>query len=232
MMACIYLIRHGQANTQSSNYDQLSDLGIEQSHMLGPYLAQKCLQPNVVTGNMQRHQKTADIAISAGTLKPENYSVDERWNEYNHQAILAGLDEELRTPEGMRNYFIQNQLNKDAFRPLFLKAVNQWIEADENTYYPESWKTFQQRVNEAFEKAMCSTAKIQFIFTSGGPISLIVCRLLSLPPQQFMMINWNLVNTGITKILFNKRTGNISLSCLNEHAILDNVLHQAKITYT
>lgn len=232
-MAAIYLIRHGQANTKSAEYDMLSELGKEQAALIAQSLASKCATPDSLTiGGMKRHQQTADLALSCCQLDATKTSIDVGWNEYDHQAILAGLDERLRTPEGIRQYFIENNLQKHQFRSVFIEAMVKWINSGDSQAYPESWYDFHARVDSAFDSVLKRVEQNHFVFTSGGPISLVVSRLLGLDKEQFMTINWNLVNTGITKILLNKQTGHLSLSCLNEHTTFDYEEHKNKLSYT
>jgi len=232
-MATIYLIRHGQANTKSADYDMLSELGMEQASLIAEPLAKKCSAPDsIIIGGMKRHKQTSELALTYCKVDSEKEFINAGWNEYDHQAILAGLDERLRTPDGIRQYFIENKLQKHQFRSVFLEAMDKWMKAGDDSLYPESWQQFQDRVEAAFNQVVTSAEKEHFVFTSGGPISLVTSRLLGLPAEQFMTINWNLVNAGITKVLVNKQTGQLSLSCLNEHSVFDDPEHKDKITYT
>ncbi|MCB1660160.1 MAG: histidine phosphatase family protein, partial [Pseudomonadales bacterium] len=78
-------------------------------------------------------------------------------------------------------------------------------------------------------RADAGNARHIWVFTSGGTITAIVQQLLALDPQQAFAINWNLVNTGVTKLLFSGER--LSLSYLNSHGHLEQQ-HQAElITY-
>ena len=59
-MAQLLLVRHGQASFGASDYDKLSDLGVEQSRALGQFWA-RCDLPidNMIAGSMRRHRETA-----------------------------------------------------------------------------------------------------------------------------------------------------------------------------
>ena len=48
-MAELYLIRHAQASFGAENYDQLSDLGHQQSQSLGKALADQGVSPDLST---------------------------------------------------------------------------------------------------------------------------------------------------------------------------------------
>src|SRR3954469_15102111 len=88
-MAVVYLVRHGQASFGAADYDVLSEAGRRQASVLGAELARRRVVPDrVVTGSMVRQRDTAALALEAAGLGtvPE---VDERWNEYDHAALLA-----------------------------------------------------------------------------------------------------------------------------------------------
>lgn len=249
-MASVYLIRHGQASAHQNNYDQLSDLGIAQSALLGEELLKR--YPNLPSfsrdaftrGTLYRHQQTAEIALAKAQCAECAVASNDAWNEYDHQAILAAYNEQLRTPSGTREFMKANNLPKTAFKQLFITAIEQWITAQDSLDYPETWQAFTQRVMTGFEHAVnrakngCGT---QFIFTSGGPISLIATHLLGLPLTQFMHINWSLVNASMTKVLINSKTDTVTLSTLNDYSMFERYASQSEaqtannplpITYT
>jgi broad specificity phosphatase PhoE len=64
-MSTIYLVRHGQASFGAASYDQLSAKGEQQAQVVGDFFKQTLKQtPLVVAGSMQRHQQTAQLALS------------------------------------------------------------------------------------------------------------------------------------------------------------------------
>jgi broad specificity phosphatase PhoE len=64
-MTTIYLVRHGQASFGAASYDQLSAKGEQQAQVVGDFFKQT-LKANafIVAGSMQRHQQTAQLALS------------------------------------------------------------------------------------------------------------------------------------------------------------------------
>ena len=60
-MGVVLLVRHGQASFGADDYDVLSEIGWEQSRVLGRYLAERDLRPDVLLrGGMRRHRETAE----------------------------------------------------------------------------------------------------------------------------------------------------------------------------
>lgn len=230
-MAKIYLIRHGQASFSADDYDQLSDTGIEQAKLLNQAITTKQLQPDViVTGSMLRHKQTAQYSLPNSNLVQQ----DERWNEYDHQNILAVYKKEFSTPQLMRE-FLRKQANPiAAFQQHFIAAIEQWISTpeSESDKYTESWDAFKNRVISALKHyAEQYQGQTILIYSSGGPISLVASYLQGLPLTQFIRVNWTLVNGGITKVIARGEAKKLMLSTLNEHNIFEQ--HNKKlITYT
>ena len=79
-MTTIYLIRHGQASFGAESYDQLSPNGEFQAKLLGQYFDQILKEaPYVVSGSMQRHQQTANLAL-AECFPETEIQTDSAWN--------------------------------------------------------------------------------------------------------------------------------------------------------
>ena len=243
-MTVFYLVRHGQASFSADNYDQLSDTGIEQALLVGRYLEKKIpALTKVITGEMLRHKQTAEHSLLAFTSSKNAtipaQRVDLGWNEYDHQNILAAYNIELATPSKARKYLAKQENPTTHFKELFINAINQWIQADEktpqpnNTEYIESFSAFGRRVISALEQAAQQNPNGHVvIYTSGGPISIIVCYLLGLPLSRFIDINWGLVNAGVTKVVTRTASNKLTLSTLNEHDIFEQHSTKKLITYT
>ena len=243
-MTVFYLVRHGQASFSADNYDQLSDTGIEQALLVGSYLEKKIPKlTKVITGEMLRHKQTAEHSLlalmSSKDATPHAQVVDLGWNEYDHQNILAAYNSELATPSRARKYLAKQENPTRHFKELFINAINQWRQADEktpqanNTEYSESFSAFGRRVINALEQAAQQNPNGHVvIYTSGGPISIIVCYLLGLPLSRFIDINWSLVNAGVTKVVTRTASNKLTLSTLNEHDIFEQHSTKKLITYT
>ncbi len=234
----MYFIRHGQASFAADNYDKLSALGIEQSTLVGDYLRQKNCQPDhIVCGTMLRHQQTAQYSLNGELLAGRDFTKistnNSQWNEYDHQNILAVYKKEFANAQGMRQFLSQQPDPHTAFEQHFVAAIEQWINAKSGEPYNESWQQFCQRVISAFtELCQQQQGKTIIIYSSGGPISLIISHLLGLPLEEFIRVNWSLVNAGVTKIISRGKQKNMTLASINEHHIFDQQNDKRLITYT
>lgn len=224
-MASIYLIRHGQASFGKDDYDCLSDVGQQQATHLGADLARKGISfDNVFRGGMLRHQQTAEAclhAMHAPAPIVANMTVNLNWNEYDHQDILAQLDPDFATPNGVKRYLSQQEKPNQALQSLVDKAFSRWISDDFAEQYTESWSAYQKRIQQALQStvAQAQGAKHIAVFSSGGPIALLSQMLLKVPANNLMDLNWTLVNAGVTKIIVSKH-GQV-LSSLNDHSAFE-----------
>ena len=236
-MSVIYLIRHGQASFSAQDYDQLSDHGILQSQLLGEALKQKISSNSqIISGTMLRHKQTMQHSLSA----LDNHQAlrglaleDCRWNEYDHKNILAVYNAALATPQGIKQYLTEQNKPFNQFKQLFIEAITQWVLASVSTHYTESFKAFCQRVLAGLTQvAKSSNEKPTVIYTSGGPISIVVCHLMGIPLHRFLDVNWNLVNGGITKLITRGPQQKLTISTLNEHDFFAQQQDKTFITYT
>ena len=221
-MKVIYLIRHGQASFGQANYDQLSDLGMQQSALLGPsLLAKVAMFDRVEQGSLMRHQQTLENAL--GNTFPVVTS--NNWNEFDHRDIT-------------QQYLVANNMSGDDFLQsddiaklqYFTQAMVMWVDkSDKGQRYLETWPQFKQRIAHALQQTIESTQKSAVVFTSGGAISVAIGQSMQLTTIQTLTLNLQLVNTGITKLLVSSH--GIKVSTFNEYVHLEQTQNKKFITY-
>jgi broad specificity phosphatase PhoE len=205
-MGAIFLVRHGQASFGSDNYDQLSPRGEEQARQLGyAWEAAGWLPTTAASGSMQRHHQTALGALAAAGQN-DGYDVDHGWDEFDHEAVLEAQIPGFQTKDPR------------AFQDAFVHATDRWA-AGGNDGDHESFGEFSARVLGAFERLVDTAGKgeTSVVFTSGGPIALVVAHLLG-DTKLWSTLNSVIINTGVTKIVTG-RSGRTLLS-FNEHGHL------------
>jgi len=234
-MGQIYLVRHGQASFGSTNYDQLSDLGLEQSRLLGEWFANsRQTFHRVVTGSLKRHRQTADACIAQ---LPKSHCVDTDWvtdpgfDEYNHHDVMVRHRPEFDDPEEVKRFLASSPKAKYAFQDIFQAAMSRWMSGLYDGEYQESWPAFRQRCVEALQRVVDGADKSQtiIVFTSGGTISTICQHVLGLSDRQVADLNWTLVNCAMTKLFY--QPGRVTLSYLNNYAHLEWLGQPESITY-
>lgn len=188
-MGSIHLVRHGQASFGAADYDQLSELGYEQSSALGvSWEASGWAPTSAVAGSMLRHAQTAIAAIDASG-QGDGYDVDGGWDEYDHLALARAQDS---TVMGADSKAFQRTLNI---------AIEGWMAGDEGP--GERYAAFRERVLGSFEQvaAHATSGRQLVVFTSGGPIALVCSQLLAGDDSLFQRINDVVVNTGVTTVI-------------------------------
>ncbi|MFH7766170.1 histidine phosphatase family protein [Acinetobacter sp. BSP-28] len=213
-MTTIYLIRHGQASFGAESYDQLSPNGELQAKLLGQYFDQILKEaPYVVSGSMQRHQQTANLALEQCFPEAE-IQIDSAWNEFNHQQVFAKYEPHLLKQD------VSKEDNPRAYlAKIFEGAIERWTGGDYHHEYDESWPHFKNRVETALQNLCDELAKTKpryaVVFTSGGVISVAAGKLLELNANRTFALNWAIANTSMTTL---RLVGNEpQLLSLNEH---------------
>ncbi|AMP01670.1 histidine phosphatase super family protein [Collimonas arenae] len=235
-MSAIYLVRHGQASFGAADYDQLSELGVRQSTLLGQWLAQTGQDmPLLVTGSHRRHQQSSAACLAAlshncGTSAQQQLQ-DPGFDEFDHQQVLLRLMPQFADRAVLAAYLAEQENPARAFQQVFAKAVARWVGGEHDEDYSETWPQFKARCNAALARLLecIGSGQSAWVFTSGGPISAICQRLLAIPDRQIFELNWSLVNTGVTKLLY--RPGRVSLSYLNSFAHLENARDATLVSY-
>ncbi|PIE41022.1 MAG: hypothetical protein CSA49_05490 [Gammaproteobacteria bacterium] len=230
-MAAIYLIRHGQASFGQENYDALSPLGEKQSYVLGEGFTKRGISfDKAIHGGLVRHRQTAEQCLKGMDAQQGaiQLKTDSGFSEYNHAEVIARLRPDLETHHAMTRYLASQPEPRKAFQLLFADAIERWISGDYDQEYSEPWTGFQQRCANGLNNLLQSNAKNIAVFTSGGPISMIMQQVLQCSDQQAIKLSWSIVNASVTKILFTH--DQISLSYFNDFGYFEQV-DPSLITY-
>jgi len=251
MSTTLHLIRHGQAAFGSDDYDRLSELGREQSRLLGAALAPLAGEGDVaICGGMRRHRETAEECLAAMAAAHRELAAptqaspspasgrqvgvraptyDERWNEFDHVQILARHRPEYADHARLRADLKAHSDPHRAFQSLFAAAMQRWAGGEYDGDYDEPWPRFRARCLAAVQAAADAAdgARNVWIFTSGGPIAAIAQALLDAPEDQALRLSWTLVNASHTQV--HAARGGLRLSTFNGHAHL--YAREGLITY-
>lgn len=227
-MKRLLLIRHGQASFGGPDYDALSERGHEQSRILGRALAARGFVADlIVRGQLRRHDETAaGLLEGLGTVPPTE--VDAGWDEFDFQHVIEVHRPEYRDPALAKADLARAENPRRAFQQVFEQATQRWDSGEHDRDYRESFPAFTTRVNQALARAADNVnADRVLVVSSGGPIGLVVSRLLAGNASLWARLNKVTVNTSVTKVL-NGSSG-LTLSVFNSHEHLEH--DPALITY-
>lgn len=229
-MGVVLLVRHGQASFGADDYDVLSETGWEQSRLLGAWLAERGVTPDVVLrGDMRRHRETAEGMAAAGGWAAD-IEVDPGWNEFDHLGVVAALQ---RSGADLAELAGHGQPDRDldrrSFQRVFEHAVTRWTGGEYDGEYPESYAAFVARVRAALDRACAAAGPggTVVVVSSGGPIAA-ACAALVDPTgaepatlaRLWARFNTVTVNSSVTRVVVGS-TGARMLT-FNEHAHLES----------
>lgn len=235
-MSMIYLIRHGQASFGHDNYDRLSPLGIRQSRILAGHLFDAGFDPDAVySGTMARQKATAEevrfLYESRGRHLPELEQA-EGFNEYDTAAIVTAMFPAMADEDpSLRDDLHRMYVSKDAFKRIFETAMLRWVTGKYDTDGIEPWEGLKARVARemaAIMKRHGSGSSIA-VFTSGGAIAASLSNVLGVPGESAMRLNWQIVNTSVTRFMYNSER--ITMAGFNSIAHLELARDPSLITY-
>lgn len=235
-MSTIFFIRHGQASFGKENYDELSEQGYRQARLLAEHFSGSGLSFDVMyTGTLERQIKTADQLISnlieTGKPLPELHR-REGLNEYPTREIFEALVPlAVRDDPALMNDVNRLMTDRRSFQKVFEAAMSLWGAGANDTPGLLSWKEFTDRVNGVVNEIMASYGRglNVAVFTSGGPVSVIVSRTLNLSSDDAMRVAEQIVNTSVSR--FKCTEERITLFTFNEYSHLEKEKDGKLITY-
>ncbi|MCK9284294.1 MAG: histidine phosphatase family protein [Rhodocyclaceae bacterium] len=233
-MVRIYLIRHGQASFRSSDYDQLSEAGVEQSRLLGDWF-NHCRIPvhRIAAGGMRRHEQTAEAFFSAFPDMPDwtgRLHRDVRFNEFDHLDMLRCWHAaEQSNGASQQKSFAEMTLND--FNRVMSGALERWASGQHDEDYGEPWPVFRDRCVAAAAGVVESAQPGEnvLVFTSCGTISAICRHVLNLSEEHMLLLLWQIANASVTCIVW--KNGRFALSSLNSTAHIDRIGNPELLTY-
>ena len=235
-MSEIFFIRHGQASFGQENYDRLSSIGVLQAQVLAKHLVKTGKRFDAVYhGEMQRQRKTARELVHhycTSGLAVAQPVVQIAFNEYDSFAVWQALIPELLEDDPALSKDLE-KLPQDQrmFQRIFSRVMARWAAGTYSATEIERWDDFISRVRQGIADltAAHGDGKRLAVFTSGGPISVVVRLALGLSDAATLALSWQLMNASITRIKYNRH--GIMLAGFNEVAHLELEGDERLLTY-
>lgn len=228
----LVLVRHGQASALSGDYDQLSELGREQSRRVGPWLARWARDPaHVLVGPRLRHRQTYEEALKTaqaeGASWPEPEAAPNLDEHHGIQLVhhvgaeLVGRQDEIG--ELARAAFAATSDHTRHWLKMFKVLMVAWARGEVGHEAVEPWAAFRARVRAMLEDAAQREGTV-IAFTSGGAIGAAVGEVLELDrapggDARTLDLCWSVRNASVHEISFSSRGG--TLTSFNGVAHLD-----------
>jgi len=222
-MGNLYLVRHGQASFGAEDYDQLSELGRQQSVRLGAYFREKGLSfDTVLTGTLRRQTQTYTGIQEGGNFDLEALP----WpglNEFDSAAVIATIyPHELEKPDSPERYRHHFRLLRD--------GLTQWMNGVVNPKGMPTYQDFRHGVTSALDHIRKNCEGNVLLVSSGGPIATAVGHVLGTAPETTIELNMRIRNSAVTEFAFNPKRH--TLVTYNTLPHLDHADHASWITFT
>ncbi len=231
-MSTIHFIRHGQASFGSDNYDRLSETGYLQSKVIGDWYARLGVAFDAVySGPLSRQQETALTAMARLPGGPE-FEVISELSEYDTRNVFTSqLPEVIKEEPGVADLLDKMFKDRRTFQIIFEKVMRRWVSGKYDADGCETWLDFKDRVQAGIRRIMAENGrgKTVAVFSSGGPLSLIMQLSLGLSDEKSVQVNWQAFNASISEFFYSN--DRISISSFNSTAHLREKKNPALITY-
>ena len=201
----IYLVRHGQASFGEKVYDNLSELGMEQSYLLGKHFKYLNLKfDKIYTGTLKRQLQTTLKIIDAANIKIQSEQTD-LLNEYDVKSVLEGF-------VGGRDLTDLELFDKKTHFELLRNSIIAWTQNKIQSGLTETWYEFDRRVEKFLNLIENDkTSKSVLVVSSGGTISMILKKILNLPSSKFLDFHFQVFNSSYSKLKIDQYGMNMSL---------------------
>jgi len=211
-MGRLLLVRHGQASFLTDDYDQLSQLGEEQSRRLGAYWADRgWFFDRVYVGALRRHRQTHDAVASvyrARGLRWAGPAELPELNEYPAEQVFARLLPGMVERDPALGPLVallaeRGEAAAQAFRQLFFPAMRGWVRGEWPVPDLEPWAAFRARVQAGVQKMIAGLRPGQtaVAFTSGGPIAAATGWVTGRGDEETLELSWKVRNAAFAEFI-------------------------------
>ena len=196
----LWLVRHGQAAFATDDYDRLTELGWQQARWLGEHLRDLGVGfDRIAAGTLRRQQETAQVLaeVLGGTVETVP-----GLEEYDSDRLLqaAGVRPRDGSGAGSQSGATSRREHFQRLRAVLLD----WAEG--RVAGTETWAEFDARVRRAIAELTRGGEGRVLAASSGGAIAMALTQVLGIGPDKTIEFNLQARNTGITRLVFSRRT--------------------------
>jgi broad specificity phosphatase PhoE len=222
-MGQLYIVRHGQASFGAADYDQLSDLGVQQCQRLGAYFASRGKRFQACVRGSLRRQQQSLTAICQGLGEGPPETEFPALNEYDSAAVLRAVHPDplppARTPEAYKHHF-----------RVLRQGLAAWMDGSTAPEGMPSYADFAAGITRVLDHVRSQHDGDVLMVSSGGPISTAVGQILVMPATGTIELNMRIRNSAVTEFSFNPKRH--VLHSFNTLPHLDSDEYAAWVTYT
>ncbi len=205
-----------------ADYDELSERGRAQATALGRHCAAHGLHFDAVfTGPARRHHDTCTLAAQACEPWPEAIEIP-ALDEHDAFGLVKGAVARFR--DDAEVFERQQALlsaktpaaRSGAFQGLFEVIMGRWMRDELVVPGVETWPQFRARVQGGLSQVLASQASggRAIVFSSVGPLAVLLQRALSTDDATSFRTAWRLRNCSLTTFAFDG-SGRFTLDAFN-----------------
>ena len=224
-MASIYLIRHGQGQFGTEDYDRLSELGLRQARLAGEQLRRSVGRiDRLLSGTLKRQRDTAEqIAgcFHASSSPPLAIHIDPRLDELDVDRQIEHVLPLLADPPGeLTELALLARSSSRAYQKLLRVVYLHWQTLVSLPEDMETWAAFSARVRSLLHtiRSEGASGDTTVLVTSGGVIATAVQQVLGAPDTSAYALFEAMMNCSITHLLHDRQR--VSVASFNEGAYL------------
>jgi broad specificity phosphatase PhoE len=204
-MALIYLVRHGQADSLGTNYDQLTDLGHLQSKRLGEYFLQMRIEFDyTASGTLNRQKQTLEGIRTPmqekGFCLPE-HSIHDELNEFEGQMwkdIAIAIGKADPSYEKLLHHYVGLQKKGDpecrvVFLDVIQRILKEWVEGGHKNIFP--FDDYHDKVISMLD-CIPEDASSVLLTTSATPVAILAGYSFGLPKVDYLPLMRSVSNTS------------------------------------
>lgn len=235
-MSELIVVRHGQASFLSGDYDQLSELGVEQARLLGEFWASRGIRASrLVVGPRRRHRQTAEAIVAAmnmAVMAPAEHLHDPRLDEFDWDGlfrhangVLSQQDPEMRLLKEAFESAPDITAKRRTIQHYMEAVMAQWAVGAVQAPGLETWGEFRGRVEAAVSdhtRDLPRSSRVVLV-TSGGVAAAAAGSVLGLDAERTVGLIWTLRNGALVEFLFGR--GRVSLGSFNNAPHLTEARH-------
>ena len=229
-MSSLWLVRHAQASFGAADYDNLSELGITQSKLLGTAWAEAGVAFDAAyVGPQRRHRQTYEHVAAAHGDLPTAEQVDDL-SEIDATGVGAEAMARV-TPScpDLGEQVAQKQLNEAGqvamrhYARVFEELMKRWSRGElEEIVAP--YADFSETVMRGLSSLMKNEGRGRrvVVFTSGGPVSIAARHALRVSPELGIELMFALRNASITELRYTE--DRLTLMRFNDVGVLPRAM--------
>jgi broad specificity phosphatase PhoE len=155
-----------------------------------------------------------------------------QFNEYDSLSIIKShLPHMTREDPSISEALARMYTDRRSFQQVFEGAMLRWISGSYQLPRLETWGEFALRVRAGVTKVMEENGRRKriVIFSSGGPLSVVMQMALKLSDEEAMRLGWQIRNASVSTFKYND--SRVSLSSFNSVVHLEWHKDPVLITY-